>query len=366
MDHNVLKHRINVGVMSTATKVAVIKTTPQTVLTDYRKVMNLAGYKTALDRQRETLIKLNLSWTLFFPGCSSPPWQFEGVARTLLEDGFTVKAVENKTVVTNPRKGADLNKWSPLFTRYNIPFRPLNEVPWVDFEPKSELLALDSIFPQGIQIPDMFLDKNVVHTPTVKTHGHTIITGAVKNAFGGLLKERRHHAHAMIHEILVDLLQIQKEIHSGIFAVMDGTVCGDGAGPRTMVPYTKGVLLASEDQVAVDAVAARIMGFDPLKVPFIVMCDEKGLGTGDIDQLDIIGEDISSLNFGFHVKKSPVIFFDQVLRKSFLEPLFHTPLFWGAVAGSAVYHDYIWYPVVGKRRIKEFLKTAWGELFMTY
>jgi uncharacterized protein (DUF362 family) len=366
LDHNVLKYGINFDVMSKATKVAVIKTTPQTVLADYQKVMNLADHRTALDRERETLIKLNLSWTLFFPACSSPPWQVEGVARTLLEDRFTVKAVENKTVVTNPRKGADLNKWSPIFARYGIQFRPLNEAKWIDFEPKSELLALDNIFPQGIQIPEMFLDKNVVHIPTVKTHGHTIITGAVKNAFGGLLKERRHHAHAVIHEILVDLLQIQKEIHSGIFAVMDGTVCGDGAGPRTMVPHNKSVLLASEDQVAVDAVAARIMGFDPLKVPFIIMCDEKGLGTGDIDQVDIVGEDISSLNFDFHVKKSPVIFFDQVLRKSFLEPLFHTPLFWGAVAGSAVYHDYIWYPLVGKKRIKKFLQTSWGELFMTY
>ncbi len=346
-------------------KVAVLKTTPRTVLADYKKVMNHADYKRVF-REKEIMVKLNLSWTLFFPACSSPPWQVEGVVKTLVEDNYTVKAVENRTVVTNPRKGADLNRWSPLFSKYNVEFQPLNEVKWIDFEPKSEMMAMHKIFPEGFQIPEILFDTNVVHLPTLKTHGHTTVTGAVKNSFGGLLKERRHHAHTLIHEVLVDLLQIQKEIHPGIFAVMDGTVCGDGAGPRTMVPRVKNVLVASEDQVAIDAVAAQIMGFQPLEIPFIKMCHDKGLGTGDTDQIDIVGEDISSVNFHFHVSKSPVIFFDQLLRKSFFEPLFHTPLFWLAIAASAVYHDYIWYPVIGRRRVRKFLQTEWGKLFQEY
>ncbi|MBU7019230.1 MAG: DUF362 domain-containing protein [Theionarchaea archaeon] len=347
-------------------KVALVKTTPDTIIPDYNKVMNLAEYRSALDESRETLVKLNLSWTLFFPACSSPPWQLEGVLKTLVNDRFTVRAVENKTVVTNPRKGAYLNKWSSLFTQYNVEFCPLNEAKWIDFNPKSELKAMHTIFPEGFQIPEMFLNNNIIHLPTVKTHGHTLVTGAVKNAFGGLLKERRHHAHKLIHEILVDLLQIQKEIHPGIFAVMDGTVCGNGAGPRTMIPVARNVLLASEDQVAIDAVAAHLMGFDSLKIPFIAQCHDKGLGTGDIAQIDLIGEDISEMNFHFHVEKSPVIFFDHVLRTSFLEPLFHTPLFRLAILGSAVYHDYVWYPLIGKRRITEYMKTEWGQLFLGY
>lgn len=347
-------------------RVAVVKTTPETVIADYKKVMNLAEYKAALKSTKEILIKLNLSWTLYFPACSSPPWQLEGVVQPLVQDGYTLKAVENKTVVTSPRKGADLNRWSPLFTKYNIEFHSLNEAQWVDFEPKSEMIAMHEIFPAGFQIPEILPGKNIIQLPTMKTHGHTMVTGAIKNAFGGLLKERRHHAHRLIHEVLVDLLQIQKEIHPQIFAVMDGTVCGDGAGPRTMLPRVKNMLLASADQVAIDAVAAKIMGFEPFQIPFIRMCHEKGLGIGDIEQIDIAGEDISSVNFQFHVKKSPVIFFDQLLRKSIFEPLFHTPLFRLAILGSAVYHDYIWYPTVGRKRVKEFLKTEWGKLFLTY
>ena len=86
----------------------------------------------------------------------------------------------------------------------------------------------------------------------------------MKNAFGGLLHTHRHYTHSWIHGTLVDLLAIQKEIHPGIFAVMDGTTAGNGPGPRTMYPVVKNVMLASADQVAIDAVAAKMMGFDPM------------------------------------------------------------------------------------------------------
>nr|WP_319373253.1 DUF362 domain-containing protein [uncultured Methanobacterium sp.] len=118
----------------------------------------------------------------------------------------------------------------------------------------------------------------------------------MKNAFGGLIPKYRHHAHKKIHEVLVDLLAIQKEIHPGILAVMDGCVCGNGAGPRTMDPFTGNVILASDDQVAVDALAAKIMGFDPLTIDYIKIAHERGLGIGDVDQIELIGMDKSNLN----------------------------------------------------------------------
>ena len=67
-------------------KVAVIKTSPVTVLDDYARVMRLAGYRDFLCPDVKTIIKLNLSWSLFYPACSTPPWQLEGIIRTLKED----------------------------------------------------------------------------------------------------------------------------------------------------------------------------------------------------------------------------------------------------------------------------------------
>jgi uncharacterized protein (DUF362 family) len=110
----------------------------------------------------------------------------------------------------------------------------------------------------------MLMGKNVIHMPTVKTHIFTGTTGAMKNAFGGLLNLNRHWTHSVIHETLVDLLRIQKEIHPGVFAVMDGTIAGDGPGPRCMRPHVKNYILASSDCVAIDAIAAKMMGFDPM------------------------------------------------------------------------------------------------------
>ena len=348
--------------------VAVVKTSPKTIFEDYKKVMEMAKYGKIIRRKRRTILKLNLSWNLFYPACSSPPWQVEGVLRTLVKNGYKkIIAVENKTVVTDATKGCQQNKWNSIFKKYDIDFLPLYNTKWVNYKPKHDLLVLDKVFDEKIKIPEIFLNANMIHLPTQKTHGHSVMTGAMKNAFGGLLKEARHHYHRYIHEVLVDLLSIQKEIHPGLFAIVDGTVCGNGAGPRTMKWAIKNHILASDDMVAIDAISAKMMGFDPMSIPKIKLAHDLGLGCGDVNQIEIVGEDITKINYKFEVKKSPVIFFDRLLRGSFMEPLlFHTWFFNFCIVGSAVYHDYIWYSILGKRRVNEFMKTEWGKIFQIY
>jgi uncharacterized protein (DUF362 family) len=354
-------------------KVALLKTSPETVVDDYGRLMRMADYQEYLPRDKEILLKLNLSWTKYFPSCSSQPWQLEGTIKTLLEDGYKREAilpVENKTVVTNPVKGARNNLWSPILEREGLDFIPLPQVEWGVHRFKEKLLKLDFIFPEGIEIPKMFMGKSILHLPTVKTHGHSTTTGAIKNAFGGLLKQVRHYAHKYIHEVLVDLVIMQKELHPGHFAVMDGTVCGDGAGPRTMIPKVKNVILAGGDPVAVDAIAAKMMGFEPMAIPYIRMCHERGLGTGDPAGIEIVGEDADAFDFGFKTKRSFVIWGDQMLRIGFLrfleKLLLKSPLVVWAPAASNLYHDWLWYPTVGRRRISRFMKTEWGALWKTY
>src|SRR5437899_4776726 len=351
-------------------QVAILRTRPETVLEDYGRLMRLVKYDQTIGRDRDLILKLNLSWTKYFPACSSQPWQLEGVVRTLLEDGFERKRifpVENKTVVTNPRKGAKNNLWLPVLERYGLPFIPLPELEWTVYRFQSPLLKLNQIFPEGIEIPKLYPGKQVIHLPTVKTHGHSTTTGAIKNSFGGLLKEVRHYAHKHIHEVLVDLMYMQRELHPGIFAVMDGTVCGDGAGPRTMFPVVGNVILAGADSVAIDAVAARLMGFDPLSIRYLRMCHDRGLGVADPREIELVGDDVSGLNLHFKVRRSLVIWGDQMLRRGplrFLEKIaLHSPLVVWAPAASNFYHDVLWYPTVGGARIARFRNTEWGRLF---
>lgn len=354
-------------------QVAVLRTRPETVLADYGRLMRLAKYDRVLLRDQDCLLKLNLSWTKYFPACSTQPWQLEGVLNTLFEDGYDARhlfPVENRTVVTDPRRGAINNKWMPVLERYGLPFIPLTAVEWIRYEFKSPLLKLNQIFPEGIEIPKMYVGKNICQLPTTKVHGHSVTTGAIKNAFGGLLKEVRHYAHEHIHEVLVDLMYMQKELHPAVFAVMDGTVMGDGAGPRTMIPREGNLILASADQVAIDAIAAKIMGFDPLAIPYLRMCHERGLGVGDPREIEIVGDDISGVNMGFETRRSLVIWGDQLIRRGPLRPLkkllLHSPLMVWAPFASNVYHDLLWYPTIGRARIRAFGETAWGRLFEGY
>jgi hypothetical protein len=196
------------------------------------------------------------------------------------------------------------------------------------------------------------------------------MTGSVKNSFGGLLREARHYAHKYMHEVLVDLLYMQRELHPAVFTVMDGTIAGDGAGPRTMFPREKNLLLAAVDSVAIDAVAAQLMGFDPLSIPFLRMAHERGLGIADPRHIELVGDDVSQENFGFKSRRSLVIWGDQMIRKGFLRPLervlLHSPLMVWAPIASNVYHDLLWYTTIGRSRIRTFLKTPWGQLFRKY
>jgi uncharacterized protein (DUF362 family) len=351
--------------------VGVLKTTPETVVEDCGKLMRIVDYESYLPKDKKTIVKLNLSWSLYYPACSTEPWQLEGVLKTLREDGYKdVVAMENKTVVTNPYKGIKQNRWENVLKKYEVEFVPLMEEKWIEYKPKADTPAIKKTFPDGHRIPECFIGTNIVHLPTVKTHGHTTMTGAMKDAFGGLITERRHHAHKYIHEVLVDLLKIQKEIHTGIFAVMDGTVCGNGQGPRTMEPVIKNLILASDDQVAIDSLSAKMMGFNPMGIKKLRLANDLGLGNGKPENIKVLGENIDNENWGFKVGESPVIWGDKLFRKgllSFIEPiLFHTFLFNFAILGSAFYHDYFWYPIAGMRNIRKFMKTEWGKLFLTY
>ena len=355
-------------------QVAVLRTRPETVVADYGRLMRLVKYDQVLPREQDLIVKLNLSWTKYFPACSSQPWQVDGVLTTLLEDGYErrrIFPVENKTVVTNPVEGCRNNKWSPVLQRHGLPFIPLPDVEWTVHRFKSPLLKLNDIFPEGIEIPKMYVGKNICQLPTIKTHGHSQTTGAIKNSFGGLLKEVRHYAHEYMHEVLVDLMYMQRELHPGIVAVMDGTVMGDGAGPRTMIPREGNLILASSDQVAIDATAARIMGFDPLAIRYLAMCHERGLGVADPRDIEIVGDvAAAATTMGFKTSRSLVIWGDQLIRRGPLRPLkrllLHSPLMVWAPFASNVYHDLLWYPTVGRARIRAFARTGWGRLFEKY
>jgi uncharacterized protein (DUF362 family) len=364
-------------------KVAILRTTPATVLQDYHSLMNLAGYQDVIAKDADTALKVNISWHFFFPGSSTTPWQLEGVIRGMKADGYDpslIHACHNRTVVIDAHLGERENKQINVVEAHalrNIHIYETEE--WINIRDAvgdltKKFTCLNEVYPKGFMIPKRFVGENIIHLPTVKTHVFTTTTGAMKNAFGGLLNEHRHWTHPVIHETLVDLLMIQKQIHRGVFAVMDGTFAGDGPGPRCMTPYVKNVILASADQVAIDAVAARLMGLDPLSIKFIRMAHEMGLGCGDPRDIEIVGDQSAAReNWHFDGPFKKMTFASRMQHKIYWGPM-KAPIEWSlktvlapwAYIASVIYHDSYWYPVLARKMMHEVLDSPWGRLFRNW
>jgi uncharacterized protein (DUF362 family) len=172
-------------------RVAVLRTRPETVLEDYARLLDLAGLRQALPMDRSTVLKVNISWQTWYPACSTTPWQLEGVIRALLAAGYRdLIAAQNNTVVVDAYVGERNNKHKYVVDKYGIrnvhlyePHVPLGALRAAT----TPFLVLDRVYPEGVYIPDILIGRNIIQLPTVKTHVFTTITGAMKNAFGGLL-----------------------------------------------------------------------------------------------------------------------------------------------------------------------------------
>jgi hypothetical protein len=130
-------------------------------------------------------------------------------------------------------------------------------------------------------------------------------------------------------------------------------------------------MLASSDSVAIDAVAAKIMGFEPMKIDYIRLAHEDGLGVGRIEELEVLGEDISGMNFHFSVgdnlasRVGDLLWFSPFKR--FQKLFFHTPFVYLFILGSYIYHDRVWWPLVGKPLMNVLeANSEWGKFFASY
>jgi uncharacterized protein (DUF362 family) len=252
--------------MPTRALVALIRTSPATALDDFERLLELARFRQQLAPHAETLLRPDARRHFPFPAANTTPWQLEGVVRALRAAGcHNLVWATPQMRVTNVFAGEDLNGYLPLLRAYGVAARRAT----------------------GATVRR---DTNVVLLPTLKTDGATTIGGALWCLVDELAPLRRA-ADRRIHERLVGALAASRENHDGIFAVMDGTTAGAGPGPYCLRPEIRNVLLASADPLALDAVAARLMGFDPLcAVAYLRLAHERGLGIADPRAIELTGD----------------------------------------------------------------------------
>lgn len=155
----------------------------------------------------------------------------------------------------------------------------------------------------GVILREVFLARAVaeadvlINLPKLKTHSLTLFTGAVKNMYGAIpagLRTRYHGEYPKpteFSQLLVDIFSVAKP-H---LTVMDGIVAMEGAGPANGALRSLGVVLASRDAVAVDAVASWIIGIDPFRVGTTKAANERGLGVGNLQGIEVLGEPIEAV-----------------------------------------------------------------------
>ena len=138
----------------------------------------------------------------------------------------------------------------------------------------------------------MFDADVVINLPKLKTHSAQIFSGAVKNVFGCIpgLKKAKYHKMAPDSS---DFGQIICDIHKGTnirLHIMDGILAMQGEGPTAGTPYPAGKILVSTDPLALDAVAAKMIGMNVADVPMLETAQNRNLGEGDIKNICLAGD----------------------------------------------------------------------------
>jgi hypothetical protein len=138
-----------------------------------------------------------------------------------------------------------------------------------------------------------------------------------------------------------------------------------------MKPEQKNVILASGDQVAIDAVAAKMMGFDPMQMQYLNLAHNAGLGVADPREIEIVGADISNESWGFKVGATLHSFMGYLAwfgpTKVLQKAIFHTPLVHATNLFSEAFHDYYHWPLKEKKIYEQWLaESPWGNLFQKY
>ena len=318
-----------------------------------RHAMELAQWRDYIPRGAEVALKPNLGWDLFLPGATTSPWLLEGVVRAIRDWVGTIYVVESDQVVVDVEKAFHLNRIDRVCRDYDLT--------WVNMT-RTEMRTVP--LPNGrvlkeLQVPEILLRTKLVTVPVMKTHNKTVITGAIKNQWG-CLPMFRHNYHLVLDAALADINTVARPC----FAVMDATIGLEGNSPKSGIPKVVNRVLASGDAVALDAVAAKLMGFDPAQIGHLAECVAAGLGTADLEHITTLGDDDLSLNLHFiPAHHNMVSWFELVLRRraSLRRLFFDTPLFRLCCNATLVYYA-MWYSLlgIGRGRRDRILATAYG------
>lgn len=144
------------------------------------------------------------------------------------------------------------------------------------------------------RVPRTILNADVlINNPVLKVHSLTMVTLGIKNLHGLLSDEDKlfGHSYRELPTKLTDFLRIRKPD----LTVIDGIVGQEGDHAEEGNPVDMGIIIAGKDVVAVDAIASAVIGFHPMEIDTTKLADEHGLGEGDMDSIQVLGESVETV-----------------------------------------------------------------------
>lgn len=137
----------------------------------------------------------------------------------------------------------------------------------------------------------------IVNLPKMKTSFISHITLGLKNHYGFIYFEDRRKFHRM-YDLAYAVCDIAKTVKCGL-TIIDGIVAMEGQGPHAGTAKKMDLIIAGRDPVAVDAIGAKIMGFNPLEPPITQVAGHYGLGVAELDKIEVVGEPIEKVKSPF-------------------------------------------------------------------
>jgi uncharacterized protein (DUF362 family) len=239
---------------SSSKEVFFANTSPQSLKADIQRLLDMSGFS-GLAPKKRTLLKINGNVDRFYPGSNTSSWFLSAFIECLVDRGFDdFAAIEGDLPLFTVEQMLERTGIGEVLKRHGLRCINLQHVPTDERE-----------------LPRILHDAQLINLPTMHTHGFAIISCATKNLWG-LLPVHRFRYHHVLTEKMLELYRTFK-----IFTVVDGTVSMKGDSTRTGIPLRTDFLMAGQDMLALDKVAAKIMGFHSSEIPLLSKADEFGM-----------------------------------------------------------------------------------------
>ncbi len=322
-----------------------------------KKAMVLGDWEKYIKGKR-IFLKINAMGNQFVPGLNTSPFILEAVIRTIKEKRKNAEIIIGDTDLATVKQfwySVKLWGYDKIAERYNCKIVNLSEEKTVKKKINGEIF-------EYVEVPKILTKvDSIVTLPVIKTHGITKITCCLKNSWG-FLPRYRHQYHPVADRAIAEM---NKAIKVN-FAVVDGSICMEGAGPRTGKPKICDVILAGNDLVAIDYVAARFMGLSPKEVKHIHYAEK--LGIGITKNVKICGDKFFCARFE-PVKENIVFRIEKFSRKTAVlrKLFFDTKLFDIISFLVTQYNTKWWYFTTGRKALKEILSHKYyGKIYREF